>query len=67
MQKRKEKGNSNLTVTQITNVRNLMVQKFFQLSSAFVAEEFIVSWHVPYRQTVSNRSVSKLKKDKSTA
>lgn len=67
MQKRKEKGNSNLTVTQITNVHNLMVQKLFQLSSTFVAEELIVSWQVPYRQGVSNRSVSKLKKDKSTA
>lgn len=67
MQKRKEKGNSNLTVTQITNVYNLMVEKLFQLSSAFVAEEFIVSWQVPYSQAMSNRSVSKLKKDKSTA
>lgn len=67
MWKRKDKGNSNLTVTQITNVHNLMVQKLFQLLSTFVAEEFIVSWQVPYREGTSNRSVSKLKKDKSIA
>lgn len=65
MQKRKEKGNSNLTVTQITNVHNLMVQKLFQSLSTSVAEEVIVSWQIPYKQY--NRSGSKSKKDKSTA
>lgn len=64
MQKRKEKGNSNLTVTQITNVHNLMVQKIFQSLSTSVAEEVIVSWQIPYRQY--NRSGFESKKDKST-
>lgn len=64
MQKRKEKGNSNLTVTQITTVHNLMVQKLFQSLSTSVAEEVIVSWKIPYRQY--SRSGCKSKKDKST-
>lgn len=36
-------------------MHNLMVQKLFQLLTAFVAEEFIISWQVPYRQGMSNR------------
>lgn len=64
MQNRMEKGNSSLTVTQITNVHNLMVQKLFQSLSTSVAEEVIVSWQIPHRQC--NRSGFKLKKDKST-
>lgn len=49
MQKRK-KGNSNLTVTQITNVHKLMVQKLFQSFTSSAAEEVIISWQIPYRQ-----------------
>jgi len=63
MQKGKEKCNSNLTVTRITNVRNSMVQKLFQSLSTSVAEEIIISWLVPYRPY--NRSGSKSKKDES--
>lgn len=49
MQKRKEKSNSNLTVTQVTNVYNLRVQKLFQSLSTSVAEEVTVSWQIPYK------------------
>ena len=62
MQKRKDKGNSNLTVTQITNVHNLMVQKLFQSLSISVAEEVIVSSQTPYGQC--NRSSFQSKKTK---
>lgn len=64
MQKRKEKGNSSFTVTQITNVHNLMVQKLFQSLSTSVAEEVIVSSQILHRQC--NRSGLKSKKGKST-
>lgn len=62
MQKRKEKGNSNPTVTQITNMQNLMFRNFSNHCLS-VAKECTVSWQAPYRQY--KRSDSKLK-DQST-
>lgn len=49
MQKRKEKCNSNLTVTKITKVHNWMFRNFSDHCLHLLLKK-IVSWQTPYRE-----------------